>query len=680
MKKLKIILLFSILIYVVIITNNNIYKTKFNDEKGIIGIVNKVTIKDSYTSIELLSKEKILCTINKELNIKLGTKIKVVGELKKPNINTNYNLFNYRNYLLSKKIKWIFQIEELEIIDKEINLKYELKNYFINKINNSRNKEYLKLFILGENKLENETKTNYQTLGISHLFAISGMHITLLTGFLLKILNKISKNIKLNLIIIFIFLLFYLFLTNYSASVIRASLLFVGINIKKILKLKIDNENILLLILGILLIYNPYYIYDLGFVFSFSISYFLIRYSNIINNQKGYFNQLLMTSLIAYIVSIPIMINGFSQINLTSIILNCIFVPFVSIIVFPLSLLTFIFPFLEPILSITIFILESLAKFTSNFNILIIIPKIPIYIIILYYIYVFYLFNKFKYKKLIIIVIFIFITSNIKYMINYPILTMIDVGQGDSVLIELPHNKANILIDTGGIVNYYGTNKHNVAKNILIPYLKSIGLKQIDYLVITHGDFDHIGDAEYLINNYKVKNIILNSGKNNQLEKDLIKYLKKRNINYINISKYDLKIDKYEFNFINDKDLNNENEDSLIAYTNINNYNILLMGDAGSISEKYILDAYNLDQMDILKVGHHGSKYSSSEEFINKINPKISLISAGLNNKFGHPNKEAIERLNKSKIYITSKVGMIKIKLKKQIEISTCLFGYANAI
>ena len=680
MKKLKIILLFSVLIYVVIITNNNIYKTKFNDEKEIIGIVNKVTIKDSYTSIELLSKEKILCTINKELNIKLGTKIKVVGELKKPNINTNYNLFNYRNYLLSKKIKWIFQIEELEIINKEINLKYELKNYFINKINNSRNKEYLKLFILGENKLENETKTNYQTLGISHLFAISGMHITLLTGFLLKILNKISKNIKLNLIIIFVFLLFYLFLTNYSASVIRASLLFVGINIKKILKLKIDNENILLLILGILLIYNPYYIYDLGFVFSFSISYFLIRYSNIINNQKGYFNQLLMTSLIAYIVSIPIMINGFSQINLTSIILNCIFVPFVSIIVFPLSLLTFIFPFLEPILSITIFILESLAKFTSNFNILIIIPKIPIYIIILYYIYVFYLFNKFKYKKLIIIVIFIFITSNIKYMINYPILTMIDVGQGDSVLIELPHNKANILIDTGGIVNYYGTNKHNVAKNIVIPYLKSIGLKQIDYLVITHGDFDHIGDAGYLINNYKVRNVILNSGKNNQLEKDLIKYLKKRNINYINISKYDLKIDKYEFNFINDKDLNNENEDSLIAYTNINNYNILLMGDAGSISEKYILDAYNLDQMDILKVGHHGSKYSSSEEFINKINPKISLISAGLNNKFGHPNKEAIEILSKSKIYITSKVGMIKIKLKKQIEISTCLFGYANAI
>lgn len=680
MKKLKIILLFSVLIYVVIITNNNIYKTKFNDEKEIIGIVNKVTIKDSYTSIELLSKEKILCTINKELNIKLGTKIKVVGELKKPNINTNYNLFNYRNYLLSKKIKWIFQIEELEIINKEINLKYELKNYFINKINNSRNKEYLKLFILGENKLENETKTNYQTLGISHLFAISGMHITLLTGFLLKILNKISKNIKLNLIIIFIFLLFYLFLTNYSASVIRASLLFVGINIKKILKLKIDNENILLLILGILLIYNPYYIYDLGFVFSFSISYFLIRYSNIINNQKGYFNQLLMTSLIAYIVSIPIMINGFSQINLISIILNCIFVPFVSIIVFPLSLLTFIFPFLEPILSITIFILESLAKFTSNFNILIIIPKIPIYIIILYYIYVFYLFNKFKYKKLIIIVIFIFITSNIKYMINYPILTMIDVGQGDSVLIELPHNKANILIDTGGIVNYYGTNKHNVAKNILIPYLKSIGLKQIDYLVITHGDFDHIGDAGYLINNYKVRNVILNSGKNNQLEKDLIKYLKKRNINYINISKYDLKIDKYEFNFINDKDSNNENEDSLIAYTNINNYNILLMGDAGSISEKYILDVYNLDQMDILKVGHHGSKYSSSEEFINKINPKISLISAGLNNKFGHPNKEAIEILSKSKIYITSKVGMIKIKLKKQIEISTCLFGYANAI
>lgn len=104
MKKLKTILLFSVLIYVVIITTNNIYKTKYKNETEIIGIVNRNTIKDDFTSIELLSDERIICNYNKKINLKLGSKIKVIGKLKEPNINTNYNLFNYKKYLLSKKI------------------------------------------------------------------------------------------------------------------------------------------------------------------------------------------------------------------------------------------------------------------------------------------------------------------------------------------------------------------------------------------------------------------------------------------------------------------------------------------------------------------------------------------------------------------------------------------------
>ena len=257
---------------------------------------------------------------------------------------------------------------------------------------------------------------------------------------------------------------------------------------------------------------------------------------------------------------------------------------------------------------------------------------------------------------------------------------MIDVGQGDSILIELPHNKDVMLIDTGGIVSYdedwyVKKNKYSIGKSVIIPYLKSIGIKKIDYLILTHGDNDHVLEANNIIDNFNVKKVILNSGNNNSNELNIIKNLENKKINYLNVSEYVLNIDKYKFNFINKKDEMNENEDSLIIYTTLNKKNILLMGDAGIKTEKYIIDTYDISNLDILKVGHHGSKYSTSEEFINKIAPKYSLISVGINNRFNHPSDRVIELLKQYKIesYLTSINGMTKMIIKDDIEIYTCL-------
>ena len=514
MKKLKIILLFSLTIYIIIITSKEIYFTKYSNETEIIGIVTKVNNYDNYSKIEIKGKEKILCTYNENIEIELGSKIRVIGKLKEPNINTNFNLFNYKKYLLSKKIKWIFEIDEYEIINDRIAIKYKIKNYIVKRINKSKNKTYLKLFILGDNELEDSIKINYQLLGISHLFAISGMHISLLTNILMFILNKIIKDKKKNIILISLFLLFYMFLTNYSPSILRAGFLFIFINIKKIFKFKISNEEILIVILSILLLYNPYYIYNLGFVFSFVISYFLIKYNYLLNN-KNYLIGIFMTSLVSYIVSIPIAINNFNQINIMSIIYNCIFVPYVSIIVFPLSLVSFIFPFFDNIFTLIIYLLELVCNICSDCNLIIILPKMSVFLIMFYYVFIVSLLNNFKIIKLLLLIIVLIIYSNIKYFNNYPIVTMFDVGQGDSVLLELPYNK-NVLIDTGGIVNYYGEDKHNIGKNILISSFKSKGIKKIDYLIITHGDYDHMGEAEYIINNFKIKNVVFNCGKFNK--------------------------------------------------------------------------------------------------------------------------------------------------------------------
>lgn len=166
--------------------------------------------------------------------------------------------------------------------------------------------------------------------------------------------------------------------------------------------------------------------------------------------------------------------------------------------------------------------------------------------------------------------------------------------------------------------------------------------------------------------------MILNCGAHNNLESDLIKLLNEKNIKYYSCIK-DLNLDKYKLYFLNTKIYDNENDNSNVIYTELNSYKFLFMGDAGVDKEKDILDKYNLSNIDVLKVGHHGSKTSSSENFINEINPKYSIISVGKNNRYGHPNKGVLNNLKESKIYRTDQNGSIMFKIKNnKLKIETC--------
>ena len=187
-----------------------------------------------------------------------------------------------------------------------------------------------------------------------------------------------------------------------------------------------------------------------------------------------------------------------------------------------------------------------------------------------------------------------------------------------------------------------------------------------------HGDYDHMGNAKILIDNFKVKEVIFNCGSFNDLESELIKLLEEKNIKYSScIDK--INANNMELTFLKTGEYNNENDNSIVIYTNINGYKFMFMADASSTTEKEILSKYNLSDIDVLKVGHHGSKTSSSEEFVNKINPNYSIISVGKNNKFGHPNKEVLNNLGNSKIYRTDIDGSIMLKIKNnKLKIETC--------
>ena len=283
--------------------------------------------------------------------------------------------------------------------------------------------------------------------------------------------------------------------------------------------------------------------------------------------------------------------------------------------------------------------------------------------------FLYYFLIQVNYKiKYIFLLIIIFIYSYFKvYLDRNTYVYFLDVGQGDSILITTKNYKSVTLIDTGGLI--YG---NGYLSRTLINFFNSISVRKIDNLIISHGDFDHMGEAINLVNNFKVEKVIFNCGELNDLEQELIKVLDKKKIKYYSCIK-ELDIDDNKLYFLQTKEYNNENDNSNVIYTELNGYKFMLMGDASVTTEKEILNKYNIRDIDVLKVGHHGSKTSSGEYFINEINPKYSIISVGKNNRYGHPNKEVLDNFEDSKIYRTDQDGSIMFKIKNnKLKIETC--------
>lgn len=668
MKKLRHILqskhlikIITIIIFIITLLYTNYYpfKSKYTkDDKEFIGIVTKYEVKEDKITIEIKTKEKLLITYkyqDKEFNnLSYGDKIKVKGTLITPSKNTNQNTFNYQKYLYYKKIYYLVEATSINKIANNNNYLYTIKNTLYQKIDKLKSSNYIKTLLFCDNTLSKEIKESYRINGISHLFSVSGMHINFFVSIIYLYLNKITYNKRIKYLITNIFIITYLILFP-SSSLLRSAVMSILYSINYLLKLKIKKIDILLLTLGVSLLINPFIIYDLGYIYSYTITFFLVLSSSTLK-KKNKINKIIYISLLSFLVSIPITIYNSYEINIISILLNIILVPIISIIILPLTILTYIFPILDSILYLFTNTLETISLFISKINITkIIFPKPSLLIIVLYYIIFLLSYQNKKYFYLnIILLIIIYISPYLNS--NFEVV-MFEVGEADCHLIKYPYNKNTILIDTG-------KNEYKI-KNEVIPYLKSIGIKKIDYLIITHGDEDHIGGSITLINNFQVKNVILNKGTFTDIEKELIKNLNKKKIPYqININKINLS--NHTIYLLNNTKYNNENDNSIITYFTYQKYKFLYMGDASITTEDNLLENYNLNNISILKVGHHGSNTSSSKDFISQINPSISLISVGKNNIYHHPNKEVINNLSKSRIYRTDINNMVKLTINSK--------------
>lgn len=312
---LKIILLFSI----IILLKTNFYKSKYTNETEIKGIVISITEKETYSKIELKAKEKIIVYTKEPIKYNIGDKVLLTGTLKKPEQNKIFNTFNYQKYLKSQKIYWIFEADKIKLIKENSNIIYKVKNTILKRTQNLKSKAYINNFLLGINEHDSETKETYSKTGTSHLMALSGTHTALIV--------LLSPNTLVAIII----MLIYLLLTSFPISLTRACLFFL------IIKIKNTNKKEILQMMALLfLVINSYLIYNLSFIFSFTITYFIINIESSNKKIKNAFNL----SLTAYLAGLPIQINNFFETNLLTPLINMIFVPIFTIIIFPLSVIT----------------------------------------------------------------------------------------------------------------------------------------------------------------------------------------------------------------------------------------------------------------------------------------------------------------------------------------------------
>ena len=677
MKRLRTILqcnyfyyaLFFLIIIFTIFRINMFHSIQLNDSDNYLVFVDDFKIDGDYLKIEgKVSNVKVIATYYISSfeeqqylikNIKYGSLLEIKGNVVDQSNSTIPNGFNYKDYLEKSGINNSILIENIKVISQSNNIFYVVKNKAYERISLFKNPNYMYAFILGNtNYISGDINDMYVENGITHLFSLSGLHVGVFALIIMKLLKIFRIKEFKRICIVFAFLLVFAFITGYSPSIIRATILFFLVALNKYLKFNVNTENILIVTFAVSLLFKPNDIYNVGFQLSYIVTYFLIV-SNFLFKSKNAIKVSFLIGVISCISSLPIIINLNGEINLFSIFNNIIFVPFVSYIIFPLALFTYMFPFMQNIFYFFVEIMEHLSIFLNDFKLIIVVRNITFICVVIYYIFLFLLFKTKKLKFLVLDFLLILIIKFSIVLDKNTYFYFLDVGQGDSMFI-LTENKKSIIIDTGGKIDYekeewaVRRTNYSICEDTLIPFYKSLGAKEIDYMFVTHGDVDHAKEARCISENMNVKQSFINSDGVTDYEKlD----------NYKKFGNSFIEIDNVKIYNINSVLYDNENDNSLVLLVVINNLKFLLMGDASIKVEKNLITNYDLSDVDVLKVGHHGSKSSSSKEFIDEINPKYAIISVGENNRYNHPSNEVLDNLKNSIIYRTDKDGTILFKI-----------------
>ncbi|UCZ54475.1 DNA internalization-related competence protein ComEC/Rec2 [Bacillus shivajii] len=669
------------------ITLENNVTTLSGDESVLQGKILTEPIRTSSKQVQFQVKtregEKVQVFGGEKLtSVNPGETCSFEGVLNSPRRATNPFEFDYLDYLLKQRIHWIFQVNDERVaclqpstlIDSSYLRKF--RKSAIDFVTDARDSDAIGMvtaLVFGDRSyIHVERLDQYQKLGIIHLLAVSGLHVGLLTFTIYQLLIRFGVTREYANIVLLIILPFYIVIAGGAPSVVRASLMCMAVLIANLLKWRLKALDSISVVCIILLLYDPFYLYHLGFQLSFLTSFALIVSSRLFIHCSGLLLMVRVT-IVAQLISIPIILFHFYEVSLFTLPMNVLFIPFVSMWILPLSFI-FVFTILlfPPIASLVYFLMSStLTVMHSLVDVvmslqwgMLVFGKPSMLMMLFMYISILLFFLQLETKQVkritlsLLLIGFVFSAQNfLPYFKSEATITMLDVGQGDSIVIELPNRKGVYLVDTGGVISWgeRGSFSSGPGSRIVEPFLKGKGIHKVDKVIITHGHIDHMGELCYLTNVMNIDQVLY--PKSTSLPHQSIAPLtcareKGIPIRWIEEGDRWQRGDSLFYVLHPTGEEVSENNRSIVFLAKINGVSVLFTGDLEKEGEQRIVNDYLSFHVDILKVGHHGSATSTTESFLQQIMPKTALIPVGRNNIYGHPNKEVINRLGEYNVEV----------------------------
>jgi len=639
---------------------------------------------------------------------KYGDVLRIAGTPQMPTLPGNPGEFNYRRYLQLNDRFFQFRLDkETKIIhiftgkgnwaqSKIFNKTRQSIREIIDTYLKRNSASIVKALILGERgNLDKEVVSDFQKTGVVHVLAISGLHVAFIALFLQFILSILRVPQKINMALIILFLVFFLALVNFKAPVVRASLMMTIYFIAKFTSRPQNSLNIVALSGIAILMVKPEELLLPGFQYSFAAVFGLIygnsKLTGLIPSFKSntiirkifnnYIRKPFIASFCAILATLPLTWYYFGSFQIGALIANVFVIPIIGIVVFlsifllivssikllPAAGIAFL---LSYILDFLIILVSSFAEFpfiqisTGH-------PALISIILVTNAIFFFFNLNNRKARLALLGVFAIFTVMFLgkQFSAKQLKVTFIHVGQGDATLIEFPNGK-NALIDAGD--KGFG---FDAGERYVNPVLKYYGISRINYLIGSHPHSDHIGGFEYILENFKVDTLVINEFKaKSKIYKRILQTSEQKGLFIKYADEGDIIIPDNQtriyvlhpdtaYENSNSHSGESVNNSSLIFKLQHGKNSFLFNGDAEIDSEEAILNYGSFLDCDVLKVGHHGSKTSSSEQFLSIAKPEIAVISVGKRNKFKHPSAVTLKKFRNRGInfYRTDEAGAVVI-------------------
>jgi len=528
--------------------------------------------------------------------------------------------------------------------------------------------------------LDPEVKDEYRKAGLIHLLVVSGTQVSILIGVCLSLAKICRFPLWLSAAVATLFNLLLVVVTGGGASILRAAIMgevgLIGLFFER------EKESYTALALSalILLLFDPNYLFDLGFQLSFLATWSLFYLVPPLTEslpEKLPGRELVALSVGPLLATTPLIVYNFSQFTLAGILSNFIILPWIELLVvygFSAALIGFVFLPLAKIMGGTIWlglvILDLIAKTIAGLpGGSVYVRQVPFFWLIAYYLVLLWLVKKLVERERLRLVLIVFAV-----LFFWPlfiggekalVVTFIDVGQGDAAFIQCPNGRT-VLIDGGGEESDKGRGYDRIGKMVLLPFLRKQGVNELDLVIATHPHADHIAGLNEVLKSVPVKNLVDNGEVFNSpaysryrelIEKNKIKYATGRAGMKLHLA------DGVVGQVLWPTDLNGStNGNSIVFRLAYGTTSFLFTGDLDNESEDRLLGLGEPLHSTFLKVGHHGSATSTSDEFLAAVSPRVAIISVGKRNRYGHPSKKAGEKLAPYGLLMTKDVGAITVR------------------